>query len=51
MVTERHRRLGELAMIGSGIGLTVIGHFLGILSLSAGGLAITGLGIMSVFWH
>ncbi|HKR57817.1 MAG TPA: hypothetical protein VJR67_03000 [Candidatus Nitrosopolaris sp.] len=51
MVVEKQRRLGELAMIGSGIGLTIIGHFLGILSVSAGGLAITGLGIFSVFWH
>ncbi len=48
----RHqRRIGELVMIASGIGITVGGYTLGVFFLSYGGLAIVGLGVISVFWR
>jgi hypothetical protein len=48
----RHqRRVGELIMIASGIGVAIGGALLGILSLSYGGLAIAGLGVISTLWR
>ena len=48
----RHqRRIGEAIMIASGIGITVGGVLLGVMFLSYGGLAIAGLGVISVFWR
>jgi hypothetical protein len=48
----RHqRRVGEVIMIASGIGITVGGALLGVTFLSYGGLAIAGLGVISVFWR
>lgn len=45
------RRIGEAIMIASGIGLTIGGQLLGIAYLAYGGLAIAGLGVVSVFWR
>ncbi len=45
------RRIAELFMIISGIGLAIGASTLQITSLVYGGLAITGLGIVSVFWR
>ena len=45
------RRIGEAIMIASGIGLTIGGQLLGIAYLAYGGLAIAGLGIISVLWR
>ncbi|MFZ0515112.1 MAG: hypothetical protein WAM14_26180 [Candidatus Nitrosopolaris sp.] len=48
----RHqRRIGEAIMIASGIGITVGGYMLGVFFLSYGGLAITALGVVSIFWR
>jgi hypothetical protein len=48
----RHqRRIGEGIIIASGIGITVGGYMLGIFFLSYGGLAIAGLGVISIFWR
>jgi hypothetical protein len=48
----RHqRRIGELVMVASGIGITVGGYMLGVFFLSYGGLAIVGLGVISIFWR
>ena len=48
---KRERRVGEAITIASGIAIAGIGGGLGILSLVAGGLAIMGLGVISVFWR
>jgi hypothetical protein len=37
--------------IVSGIGLALLGSFLGVQFVSYGGLCITGLGIVSVLWR
>jgi hypothetical protein len=48
----RHqRRIGEGIIIASGIGITVGGYMLGVFFLAYGGLAITGLGVISIFWR
>jgi hypothetical protein len=44
------RRAGEAATIASGIGLAILGLFLGIDFVSYGGLCVAGLGVISVFW-
>jgi hypothetical protein len=48
---KRQRRVGEALTIICGIVIAGIGGGLGILSLVAGGLAIMGLGVISVFWR
>ena len=48
---KRQRRVGEALTIICGIAIAGIGGGLGILSLVAGGLAIMGLGVISVFWR
>jgi hypothetical protein len=48
---KNQRRVGEALTIVSGIAIAGIGGGLGILSLVAGGLAIMGLGVISVFWR
>ena len=45
------RRVGEIIMIISGIGLAIGGGALNITSIVYGGLSITGLGIISMFWR
>lgn len=45
------RRVGETITIASGIGVAVLGSFLGVQSVSYGGLCIAGLGIISVVWR
>ena len=44
------RKVAELIMIASGIGLAVGAGSVNVISLVYGGLAIFGLGIISVFW-
>jgi hypothetical protein len=49
---QRHqRRVGELIMIVSGIGITIMAANLGVLYLAYGGLSLMGLGVISVFWR
>lgn len=50
-VMRNDRRIGEAIMIASGIGLTIGGQLLGIAYLAYGGLAIAGLGVISVLWR
>jgi hypothetical protein len=45
------RRIAEILMIISGIGLAIGAGTLNITSLIYGGLAITSLGVISVFWR
>lgn len=51
MIINRRRRLGEVIMIICGIGVAGVGSGIGDTALLAGGLAIMGLGIVSVFWN
>jgi len=48
---RNQRRVGETITIASGIGLALIGSFLGVPFVSYGGLCIAGLGVVSVFWR
>ena len=48
---KNQRRFGEALTIACGIAIAGIGGGLGILALVAGGLAIMGLGVISVFWR
>ncbi len=48
---KNQRRVGEALTIICGVAIAGIGGGLGILSLVAGGLAIMGLGVISVFWR
>ena len=45
------RRAGEAVTIAAGIGVTLLGAFLGIDFVAYGGLCIVGLGIISVLWR
>ena len=45
------RRAGEAITIAAGIGVTLLGAFLGINFLAYGGLCIAGLGVVSIFWR
>jgi hypothetical protein len=45
------RRAGEAITIAAGIGVTLLGAFLGINFLAYGGLCIAGLGIASIVWR
>jgi len=44
------RRVAEMIMIASGIGIAASAGIMNITSLAYGGLAILGLGIISFFW-
>jgi hypothetical protein len=48
---RNQRRVGETITIASGIGLALLGSFLGVQFVSYGGLCIAGLGIISVVWR
>jgi putative Ca2+/H+ antiporter (TMEM165/GDT1 family) len=48
---RNQRRIGEAIMIASGIGLAIGASILGINFLAYGGLAISGLGIVSALWR
>ena len=48
---RNQRRVGETITIASGIGLALLGSFLGVQFVSYGGLCIAGLGVVSVFWR
>ncbi len=48
---RNQRRVGETITIASGIGLAVLGSFLGVQFVSYGGLCIAGLGIISIVWR
>ncbi|HJU33502.1 MAG TPA: hypothetical protein VJ695_00115 [Nitrososphaera sp.] len=48
---RNQRRVGETITIASGIGLALLGSFLGVQFVSYGGLCIAGLGIVSVIWR
>jgi hypothetical protein len=45
------RRVAEMIMIASGIGIAASAGIMNITSLAYGGLAILGLGIISFFWR
>lgn len=51
LIMQRQRRIGEGIIIASGIGMTVLGNMLGIYLIAYGGLAIAGLGVISIFWR
>ncbi len=48
---KNQRRVGEGITIVSGIGVTLLGYFLGIPFVAYGGLCIAGLGVVSVIWR
>ncbi|MDQ3887745.1 MAG: hypothetical protein M3251_00570 [Thermoproteota archaeon] len=48
---RNQRRVGEAITIASGIGLALLGSFLGVQFVSYGGLCIAGLGIVSILWR
>ncbi|HEY7505981.1 MAG TPA: hypothetical protein VH621_00100 [Nitrososphaera sp.] len=48
---KSQRRVGEAITIISGIGVTLLGVFLGINFVSYAGLCIAGLGVVSIFWR
>jgi hypothetical protein len=45
------RRAGEAVTIAAGIGVTLIGAFLGVNYVAYGGLCIAGLGVVSILWR
>ncbi|MDQ3884746.1 MAG: hypothetical protein M3239_06955 [Thermoproteota archaeon] len=45
------RRVGEAVTIASGIGVALLGSFLGVQFVSYAGLCIAGLGVVSIFWR
>lgn len=48
---KSQRRVGEAITIAAGIGVTVLGAFLGVNFVAYGGLCIAGLGVVSIFWR
>ncbi|HEU0143759.1 MAG TPA: hypothetical protein VFQ47_03140 [Nitrososphaera sp.] len=48
---RNQRRVGEAITIASGIGVALLGSFLGVQFVSYGGLCIAGLGIISILWR
>jgi hypothetical protein len=48
---RNQRRVGEAITIASGIGLALLGTFLGVQFVSYGGLCIAGLGVISIIWR
>ncbi|HEV8404578.1 MAG TPA: hypothetical protein VGQ13_01600 [Nitrososphaera sp.] len=47
---KNQRRVGEAITIASGIGVTVLGAFLGVQFVAYAGLCIAGLGVVSIIW-
>jgi hypothetical protein len=45
------RRVAEMIMIASGIGIAASAGAMNITSMVYGGLAILGLGVISFFWN
>jgi len=45
------RRTAEMIMIGSGIGIVAGAGVMNITYMLYGGLAILGLGVISIFWR
>jgi hypothetical protein len=50
-ILRNQRRVGEAITIASGIGVALLGTFLGVQFVSYGGLCIAGLGIISIVWR
>lgn len=48
---KSQRRVGEVITVVSGIGVTLLGAFLGIDFVAYGGLCIAGLGVVSALWR
>lgn len=48
---KHQRRIGEAIMILSGIGIAIGANAIGVIPVVYGGLAIMGLGVISVFWR
>jgi len=48
---KNQRRVGEAITIAAGIGVTVLGAFLGIDFVAYAGLCIAGLGVVSIIWR
>jgi hypothetical protein len=48
---RNQRRVGEAITIASGIGVALLGTFLGVQFVSYGGLCIAGLGVISIIWR
>ena len=48
---RNQRRVGEAITIASGIGLALLGSFLGVQFVSYGGLCIAGLGVVYILWR
>ncbi len=48
---KHERRIGEAIMILSGIAISIGANAIGVIPLVYGGLAIIGLGVISVFWR
>jgi hypothetical protein len=48
---RNQRRVGETITIAGGIGLALLGSFIGVQFVSYGGLCIAGLGVISIFWR
>lgn len=49
--SRMRRRVAEMIMIASGIGIAASAGAMNITSLVYGGLAILGLGVISFFWR
>lgn len=45
------RTIGEVVTIVAGIGVTLLGAFLGANFVAYGGLCIIGLGVVSILWR
>jgi len=48
---KHERRIGEAIMIASGIAISIGANAIGVIPVVYGGLAIMGLGVISVFWR
>jgi hypothetical protein len=48
---RNQRRVGEAITVASGIGIALLGTFLGVQFVSYGGLCIAGLGVISIIWR
>jgi hypothetical protein len=48
---KHERRIGEAIMILSGIAISFGANAIGVIPVVYGGLAIIGLGVISVFWR
>jgi len=48
---KSQRRIGEAITIASGIGVALLGVFLGVQFVAYAGLCIAGLGVVSIVWR